>query len=178
MKSKTSARRAASSAAAFMRRPSSERGLWMPGVSRNASCASSLWTTPSRLSRVVCGLGETIASGSRSAAFKNVDFPTFARPTMATVAKRMLGRARYQPLAPDAMVASPRLEAADESEARSRALPEPRRAGASSRGAGRSGCSRHERPSPPPPSSSGRAPGARPSPGPAPRSSSPRNRRS
>jgi hypothetical protein len=36
-------------------------------------------------SRVVCGTGDTIASGSPSAAFSNVDFPTLGRPTMATV---------------------------------------------------------------------------------------------
>src|SRR3982750_4432416 len=38
--------------------------------------------------RVVCGTGETIASCSPSAAFKNVDLPTFGLPTIAALPLR------------------------------------------------------------------------------------------
>src|SRR5438128_3153517 len=54
-----------------------------PGVSSSATCAPGRVTTPRMRERVVCGLGETIATFCPSSRLSRVLLPTFGRPTMA-----------------------------------------------------------------------------------------------
>src|SRR5712671_1240361 len=54
-----------------------------PGVSSRATWAPGRETTPRMRERVVCGLGETMASFWPSSRLSSVLFPTFGRPTMA-----------------------------------------------------------------------------------------------
>src|SRR5580700_10562139 len=56
----------------------------MPGVSMRTTCASSRLRMPWMRLRVVCGLGETIATLRPTIVFTSVDLPAFERPTMAT----------------------------------------------------------------------------------------------
>src|SRR6266702_434290 len=55
-----------------------------PGVSKNAICIPGAVWTPRMRVRVVCGLGETMATFSPSTRLRRVDLPTLGRPTMAT----------------------------------------------------------------------------------------------
>ena len=64
----------------FNRSPSVVRGLWMPGVSTNTSCASDRWRTPRILCRVVWGLLDVIAIFSPQILFTRDDFPTLGLP--------------------------------------------------------------------------------------------------
>ena len=68
-----SCRRAASTIRTFMRCS----GRWMPGVSRNTTCASGIVRTPRIRFRVVCGLSETIASLVPTSRLSSVDLPAF-----------------------------------------------------------------------------------------------------
>ena len=50
------------------------------------SCPSDVFTIPRIAFLVVCGIGETIETGSPLAVFKKVDFPADGRPIIATTA--------------------------------------------------------------------------------------------
>src|SRR5689334_13731467 len=74
-----------------MRRWSRLVGVWTPGVSTKMICAFGRFTTACRDIRVVCGLGETMATLAPAMAFTRVDFPAFARPSTATKPERNAG---------------------------------------------------------------------------------------
>ena len=75
----------AASAAATMRRFSSERGPWRPGVSTSTAWRPGTVTTPITRVRVVCGLGLTAAIDTPTSWLSRVLFPALGRPTSATV---------------------------------------------------------------------------------------------
>src|SRR5712692_5312559 len=67
-------------------------GSSRPGESVKMYCVSSLVSSPTTVTRVDCGLGETIAKCSPTSALSNVDFPTLGRPARTTLPQRgMLG---------------------------------------------------------------------------------------
>ncbi len=68
--------------------PSLWRGRWRPGVSTKMTCASSRVRIPMMRLRVVCGLGDTIATFCPTNWLINVDLPTFGRPITATKPER------------------------------------------------------------------------------------------
>src|SRR5437879_7409508 len=71
------------SACCTIRALSPPRAECRPGVSSSAICAPGQVTTPRMRERVVCGLGETMASFCPSSRLSSVLLPTFGRPTMA-----------------------------------------------------------------------------------------------
>jgi hypothetical protein len=82
-KSTTSAPDSVCSARCTMRALSPPRAECRPGVSSSATCASGRVTTPRILPRVVCGLGETMATFCPTSRLSSVLFPTLGRPAMA-----------------------------------------------------------------------------------------------
>lgn len=60
-------------------------GGWSPGVSTNTTWASGVVRMQRMRLRVVWGRGETMTTFRPRMALMNVDFPTFVRPTTATV---------------------------------------------------------------------------------------------
>ena len=63
------------------RLPSRVLGRWRPGVSTRTSWASSRWTTPRTLWRVVWGRPEVMATFAPTRALVSVDLPALGRPT-------------------------------------------------------------------------------------------------
>src|SRR5271156_2321435 len=59
-------------------------GWWMPGVSIRTIWASSRLRMPWMRLRVVCGLGETMATFWPTRVLTSVDLPALGRPTIAT----------------------------------------------------------------------------------------------
>src|SRR5919205_702012 len=70
-----------SATSSFRRLPSSVRGRCRPGVSTRISWASSRWTIPRMVCRVVCGLAEVMATFLPTSALVRVDLPALGRPT-------------------------------------------------------------------------------------------------
>src|ERR671919_482132 len=57
----------------------------MPGVSRKAICPRGSLRMPTMRLRVVCGLGETMATFWPRMRLSSVDLPALGRPTRATI---------------------------------------------------------------------------------------------
>src|SRR5207248_2789773 len=67
-----------------------------PGVSTKAICARGRVTTPRIRDRVVCGLGETIATFCWTSLLRSVDLPTLGLPTMAAKPARCAPPASFK----------------------------------------------------------------------------------
>src|SRR5437588_8450736 len=67
-------------AVSLSRSPSNVRGLWMPGVSTNTTCASAVFQMPRTWVRVVCALSDTIETLLPRMRLSSVDLPTLGRP--------------------------------------------------------------------------------------------------
>src|SRR3546814_16558156 len=73
-----------------MSRSRRRRGSNMPGVSTSMICASPSKATPSKRVRVVCVLGEVMATFCPTSAFTSVDLPALGAPTTATSPQRCI----------------------------------------------------------------------------------------
>src|SRR2546426_6632780 len=84
----TSASSIARSAAARIASCNWYSGSSRPGESVKMYWVSPLVSSPTTVTRVDCGLGETIARCSPTSALSNVDFPTLGRPARTTLPQR------------------------------------------------------------------------------------------
>src|SRR2546427_4730960 len=71
-------------------RPRAESGRCTPGVSIRTICACGRLMIPWMRLRVVCGLGDTMATFWPTSRFTSVDLPTLGSPTMAANPERKL----------------------------------------------------------------------------------------